>query len=159
MRKIIVMMSVSLDGFIEGPNRELDGHVVDDELHSYFNDVLGDMGAFLHGRVMYELMAGVWPEADKDPASTGPMVEFARIWLDMPKIVYSKTLEEAGWNSTGAGRRSGGGNGAQGTAGRGFGARRDPSCAASCSAPASRRRSRGRSRPGRRSDPRARRAA
>src|SRR5438874_5896566 len=100
MRKIVLMMSISLDGFIEGPNRELDWHLVDDELHSYFNDQLRDMGAFLYGRVNYELMAGFWPTADEDPASTGPMVEFARIWRDMPKIVFSTTLEGAGWNST-----------------------------------------------------------
>lgn len=100
MRKLILWMSVSLDGFIEGPNRELDWHLVDDELHNYVNDVLGKVGAFLSGRVTYELMADFWPTADADPASTGPMVEFASIWRDMPKIVYSSTLEQAGWNTT-----------------------------------------------------------
>ncbi|HXO18991.1 MAG TPA: dihydrofolate reductase family protein [Thermoanaerobaculia bacterium] len=100
MRKIILMMSVSLDGFIEGPHRELDWHMVDDELHNHVNEELSRMGAFLEGRVMYELMAGIWPTADKDPASTQPMVEFARIWLNMPKIVYSRTLERADWNTT-----------------------------------------------------------
>jgi dihydrofolate reductase len=100
MRKIILMMSVSLDGFIEGPNREIDWHLVDDELHDHFNEQLSTMGAFLSGRVTYELMAGFWPTADADPSSTRPMVEFARIWRDMPKIVYSRTLERAGWNTT-----------------------------------------------------------
>jgi dihydrofolate reductase len=100
MRKIILWMSVSLDGFIEGPNREIDWPLVDDELHSHVNDLLAGMGAFLHGRVMYELMAGVWPTADTDPSSTPPMKEFARIWLGMPKIVYSRTLEQAGWKTT-----------------------------------------------------------
>jgi dihydrofolate reductase len=100
MRTIILMMSVSLDGFIEGPNRELDWHMVDDELHSHFNEQLRTMGAFLNGRVTYELMARFWPTADADPSSTGPMVEFARIWRDMPKIVFSKTLERADWNTT-----------------------------------------------------------
>src|SRR5947209_19293246 len=100
MRKIILMMSVSVDGFIEGPDRELDWHMVDDELHSHFNEQLGAMGAFLNGRVTYELMAGFWPTADTDPSSTRPMVEFARIWRDMPKIVFSKTLQRAGWNTT-----------------------------------------------------------
>lgn len=94
------MMSVSLDGFIEGPDRELDWHMVDDELHSHFNEQLGAMGAFLSGRVTYELMAEFWPTADTNPSSTGPMVEFARIWRDMPKIVFSRTLDEAGWNTT-----------------------------------------------------------
>jgi dihydrofolate reductase len=100
VRKIVLMMSVSLDGFIEGPNRELDWHMVDDELHGHFNDELARMGAFLNGRVTYELMAGFWPTADRDPSSTGPMVEFARIWRDMPKIVFSRTLERADWNTT-----------------------------------------------------------
>jgi dihydrofolate reductase len=100
MRKIILMMSVSLDGFIEGPNRELDWHMVDDELHTHFNEQLSAMGAFLSGRVTHELMVGFWPTADTDPSSTGPMVEFARIWRDMPKIVYSRTLERSDWNTT-----------------------------------------------------------
>jgi dihydrofolate reductase len=94
------MMSVSLDGFMAGPDGELDWHLVDDELHHHFNVLLGPMGAFLDGRVTYELMAGFWPTADQDPSSTGPMVEFARIWRDMPKIVFSRTLERADWNTT-----------------------------------------------------------
>ena len=55
MRRVVLMMSVSLDGFMEGPNRELDWHQVDDELHGHFNEVLGPMGAFLSGRVTYDL--------------------------------------------------------------------------------------------------------
>ena len=93
-------MSVSLDGYIEGPNRDISWHMVDDELHRYFNEQLSGMGAFLSGRVTHELMAAFWPTADTDPASTEPMVEFARIWREMPKIVYSKTLRQAGWNTT-----------------------------------------------------------
>jgi dihydrofolate reductase len=100
LRKIILMMSVSLDGFIEGPNREIDWHLVDDELHAHFNKELSAMGAFMSGRVTYELMAGFWPTADADPSSTAPMVEFARIWREKPKIVYSTTLEWADWNTT-----------------------------------------------------------
>lgn len=99
LRKIILMMSVSLDGYIEGPERQIDWHRVDDELHRHFNDELRTMGGFLHGRVTYELMAGVWPTAGADPASTAPMREFAGIWLDMPKYVFSRTLERADWNT------------------------------------------------------------
>jgi len=93
-------MSVSLDGFVEGPDHEIDWHLVDDELHSHFNEELKAMGAFLNGRVTYELMADFWPTADADPSSSGPMVEFAGIWRDMPKIVFSRTLERADWNAT-----------------------------------------------------------
>jgi dihydrofolate reductase len=100
MRKIVVMMSVSVDGYFEGPNREIDWHLVDEELHDHFNQVLGVMSAFIDGRRTYELMAGFWPTADADPSSTRPMVEFAKIWRDMPKIVFSRTLQRADWNAT-----------------------------------------------------------
>jgi len=100
MRKIIFMMSVSLDGFFEGPDRELDWQLVDDGLLRHFNEWLGAAGAFLDGRVTYELMAGHWPTADQDPAASAAVIEFARIWRDMPKIVFSRTLEQAGWNTT-----------------------------------------------------------
>ena len=100
MRKVILTMSVSLDGFIEGPNREIDWHMVDDELHRHVNDELRAMGAFLSGRVTHELMAGFWPTADSDPSSTEPMVEFAGIWREKPKIVFSRTLQRADWNTT-----------------------------------------------------------
>jgi dihydrofolate reductase len=99
-RKIVFMMSVSLDGFFEGPDRELDWQKVDVELHQHFNEWLATAGAFLDGRVTYELMAGYWPTADQDPGASAPVIEFARIWRDMPKIVFSRTLEHAGWNTT-----------------------------------------------------------
>ncbi|MFD1660957.1 dihydrofolate reductase family protein [Streptomyces caeni] len=100
MRKIVLMMSMSLDGYSEGPDREIDWHRVDDELHRHFNDVLMEMGAFLSGRVTYELMADHWPTADADPQASAPVAEFARIWRNMPKVVFSRTLKHAGWHTT-----------------------------------------------------------
>ena len=100
MRKIVWMMSVSVDGYMEGPNREIDWHMVDDELHRHMNGWLAGAGAFLEGRVTYELMEEFWPTADQDPAAPSTIVEFAQIWRDMPKIVYSGTLERAGGNAT-----------------------------------------------------------
>src|SRR4051794_854785 len=95
------MMSVSLDGFIAGPDGDLSWHLVDHELHSEFNDVLRGMSAFLDGRVVHELMVDYWPTADTDdPDATPTMVEFAGIWRDMPKFVYSTTLTSANWNTT-----------------------------------------------------------
>jgi len=100
MRKIVFMMSVSLDGFFEGPDRELDWQLVDVELHEHLNEWLATSGAFLDGRVTYELMAGYWPTADQDPGASAPVIEFARIWRDTPKIVFSRTLDRARWNTT-----------------------------------------------------------
>ncbi len=100
MRRIIVHMSVSLDGFFAGPDGDISWHLVDDELHTYINEQLATMSAFLQGRVTHELMAEFWPTADQDPEIAGPMREFAGIWREMPKIVYSRTLERADWNTT-----------------------------------------------------------
>jgi dihydrofolate reductase len=93
-------MSISVDGFFAGPNGELDWHEISEELHGHFNEHLGAMSAFLDGRVTYEMMAEYWPTADADPASSPTEVEFARIWRDMPKYVFSKTLDHADWNTT-----------------------------------------------------------
>ena len=94
MRKIVLMSSVSLDGYIEGPNREIDWHRVDAELHQHFNDLIRGFGVLMSGRVTYELMAAYWPTADTDPEATPAMLRFARIWRDTPKVVFSRTLEQ-----------------------------------------------------------------
>ena len=92
MGRLVYSMSVSLDGFIETPSRSLDWVLIDEELHSFFNDEAREMSAFLYGRRMYELMVDYWPTAETDPSATPAMLEFARIWQDKPKIVFSRTL-------------------------------------------------------------------
>jgi dihydrofolate reductase len=99
MGRIVMPVSVSLDGFHEGPDGDLGWQDVDEELHEHFNDELARMSAFLDGRVSYDLMVRYWPTADQDPAAERPVREFARIWRDMPKVVYSRTLTQAAWNT------------------------------------------------------------
>jgi dihydrofolate reductase len=96
MGKLIYSMSVSLDGFVETPSRSLDWVVVDEELHSFFNDQARAMSASLYGRRMYELMVGYWPTAENDPSTSPAEREFARIWKDLPRVVFSRTLERVG---------------------------------------------------------------
>ncbi len=99
MRKVVYSMMVSLDGFVEGPNRELDWIIIDEEVHTFSNDEARQTGTFLYGRRLYELMANYWPTADKDPSIPEYMAEFARIWREKPKVVFSRTLEKVEWNS------------------------------------------------------------
>ncbi len=98
-RKVIYGMNVTLDGFIEGPGRNLDWAVIDGEYHRYINGRLSEAGAFLYGRRVYEAMAGYWPVAGFDSANPDYVIDFARIWKDMPKIVFSRTLEKAAANT------------------------------------------------------------
>ncbi|CAN5663709.1 dihydrofolate reductase family protein [soil metagenome] len=99
MGRLIYSMNVSLDGFVETPDHSLDWTTVDEELHGWFNDRTRQVDASLYGRRMYELMAGYWPTAGSDPSATPAMLEFARLWLETPKVVFSSSLERVEWNS------------------------------------------------------------
>ncbi len=99
LRKLIYSMSVSLDGFVETTDHSIDWVLVDEELHTFFNEQARGMGASVYGRRMYELMAEYWPTADTKPGSHLVEVEYAGIWKAMPKIVFSRTLAQVGWNS------------------------------------------------------------
>lgn len=100
MGDVVMHIGYSIDGYIEGPDHDISWHRVDEELHQHMNDVLRDAGAFLEGRVTWQLMADYWPAAAEDPDSTPVERDFARIWVDKPKYLYSRTLESAGWGST-----------------------------------------------------------
>ena len=100
MGKLVWMMSVSLDGFMAAPDRGLDWQHIDAQVHRDFNRRLGALRAFLDGRITYELMVDFWPTADADPQAPPEIADFARIWRDMPKYVFSRTLTEADWDTT-----------------------------------------------------------
>jgi dihydrofolate reductase len=91
--KLIYNLNMSLDGFVEGVDHGLDWSVVDDELHTWFNDRSRSLDAELYGRRIYELMAAYWPGVESDPAVTDTEREFARIWTAMPRFVFSTTLK------------------------------------------------------------------
>lgn len=99
MRKVIYAMSVSLDGFIEATNGDLSWSFPDGELHQHFNDREAMIDTYLYGRRLYENMAAFWPTADENPSAPKYEIEYARIWKSKPKIVFSKTLDQVGWNS------------------------------------------------------------
>jgi len=100
VNRILLHMMISLDGFFEGADRSLDWHMVDEESHQSFNDEMRDAGAFLGGRLNYELMESFWPSADEGEDVPPTIAEFAGIWRRVPKVVYSRTLESVGDNAT-----------------------------------------------------------
>ena len=99
MRRVIYSPMVSLDCFVEGPNRELDWGIVDEELHSFINDQQNAIDTYLFGRRMYEVMV-YWDTAEADPSNPEYALEFARIWKNTHKIVFSKTLAQVQGNAT-----------------------------------------------------------
>jgi len=100
MRKVILSNSVTLDGFFEGPNKELDWHIVDEEVKEYAKDLLNNVDALLFGRVTYQLMADYWPAAATNPSTPKSDLEIADKMNNLPKIVFSKTLQEVKWNNS-----------------------------------------------------------
>jgi dihydrofolate reductase len=97
MRKVIYLMNASLDGYIEGPDGKFGWSQPDEEVHRFHNQQARDMGAFLYGRRMYETMVG-WQTVDESRTAVDYVLEFARIWKEKPKIVFSTTLERVGKN-------------------------------------------------------------
>ena len=99
MRKIIFSIPITLDGYIEGPHRELDWVKADDELHDFYSDLLEQTDLILFGRRTYELMISYWPKAPSDPTLSKGMLRYANTVNPMKKIVYSTTLKKADWNA------------------------------------------------------------
>jgi dihydrofolate reductase len=100
MRKVILSNMVTLDGFFEGPNKELDWHIVDEEFNQYAIDLLSSVDVLLFGRVTYQLMADYWPAAATNPSTSKSDLEIADKMNNLPKIVFSKTLKEVKWNNS-----------------------------------------------------------
>lgn len=96
MKKIISQMMVSLDGFYEGKNHELDWHKVDVEHNDYAIDIFNQTSTLLFGRKTYQLMEQYWPtEQSKDDSQL-----VADRMNQLPKVVFSRTLEAVNWNET-----------------------------------------------------------
>ena len=98
MRRLIYSMGVSLDGFIAGPDGEIDWGAPDEELHRFHNRRAAELGGHLLGRRLYEVMT-YWETAEEDPALVEYAREFARIWKALPKVVFSSTLEQVEGNT------------------------------------------------------------
>ncbi len=97
MRKVIYTMTVSVDGYIESATGDISWSVPDAELRRHFTDRESGIGTHLYGRRLYENMTAFWPTAGDNPSASDFEKEYARIWRAKEKIVFSRTLAEAGW--------------------------------------------------------------
>ena len=100
MRRVIVWNLVSLDGFMAGPNGEIDWFtdIAEKEFNAYAVDniKLGAVDTLLFGRVTYQLMESYWPTAtpkQEDPRIIEAMNSY-------PKVVFSKTLKRVDWKNS-----------------------------------------------------------
>ncbi|MCC2317903.1 dihydrofolate reductase family protein [Cellulomonas chengniuliangii] len=93
MGKLIYAANLSLDGFLEDETGSFDWSVPDQDMHAFWNEHERNIGTSLYGRRMYETMR-VW-ETDDWLTDEPPVIrEYAAIWRDADKIVYSTSLDD-----------------------------------------------------------------
>jgi dihydrofolate reductase len=90
MRKLIYAINVTLDGCLDHTKM-----VAEEELLDYYMQLLRDSGLEVFGRKTYQLMVPYWPDVAKDPSATKADKEFARAFVSINKIVFSRTLDSA----------------------------------------------------------------
>ncbi|MFN8333840.1 MAG: dihydrofolate reductase family protein [Cyclobacteriaceae bacterium] len=93
MRKLVQFMHVSLDGFVAGPNGEMDRIVVDEEIFDYAGDRTSASDTGLYGRVTFDMMEGYWPTAADQPNASRHDIEHSQWYKNVHKVVLSKTLK------------------------------------------------------------------
>ena len=98
MRKLVYSMSVSLDGFITDADGAIDWTAPGEELHRFHNQQGRETGMHLYGRGLYEAMAP-WETRDQDPDAPEAELEWMAIWKQLPKVVFSTTLESVEGNA------------------------------------------------------------
>jgi dihydrofolate reductase len=100
MRKLVLFMHVSLDGFAADADSGLGWISYDSELQQYAQGIVDMVGSPVYGRVTYELMAGYWPGVLNDPNASAHSKAHAQ-WVDKAtKFVFSRTMKKADWNNT-----------------------------------------------------------
>lgn len=100
MRKIISFMHMSLDGFVAGPDGEMNWIKVDEEIFDYVGKRISEGDTALYGRVTYQMMENYWPTAGDKPGASKHDVEHSTWYNKAHKVVLSKTMEDAGLTNT-----------------------------------------------------------
>ena len=93
-------MHISLDGFVAGPNGEMNWIKVNEEIFDHVEKRISRGNTALYGRVTYQMMENYWPTAADKPGASKHDVEHSRWYKNAHKIVLSKTLVQQGLNNT-----------------------------------------------------------
>lgn len=93
-------MHVSLDGFVAGPNGEMDWIKVDEEIFDHVGKRIGQGDTALYGRKTYEMMEGYWPTAGNQPGASRHDIEHSKWYSSVHKLVLSKTMKNADLTNT-----------------------------------------------------------
>ncbi|RUS46091.1 dihydrofolate reductase family protein [Cohnella sp. AR92] len=100
MRKLVLFMHVSLDGYALDSNGGLEWIPYNEELEKYAEEVVAEVGSPVYGRTTYQMMESYWPTVLDDPNATKHELEHADWVQHVKKIVISGTMDKAEWNNT-----------------------------------------------------------
>lgn len=100
MRKIISFMHISLDGFVAGPNGEMDWIKVNEEIFDHVGKRINKGDIALYGRVTYQMMEDYWPTAADKPNASRHDIDHSKWYASVHKVVLSKTLNKSGLTNT-----------------------------------------------------------
>lgn len=100
MRKLVLFMHISLDGYASDSNGGLDWIPYNEELEKYAEEIVAEVGAPVYGRTTYRMMESHWPTVLDDPGASTHSMEHAKWVQDVKKIVISSTMDKAEWNNT-----------------------------------------------------------
>ena len=100
MRKLIFFMHTSLDGFVAGPNGEMDWINLDDAMFDFVGTMTDKADTALYGRVTYEMMQSYWPTAGKQPNASKHDIEHSAWYNKVSKVVLSKSISGEGLDNT-----------------------------------------------------------
>ena len=93
MGRLVYWMGVSLDGFVEVASGDFNWSAPREDMHRIANEGTREAAAFLFGRRMYEAMEPYWPDAAARNDLPEVEAEFARAYVETPRIVVSDSLE------------------------------------------------------------------
>ena len=93
MGKIVLFMHTTLDGFVAGPNGEMDWINVDDEIFDFAGNNTDNADTALYGRVTYQMMESYWPTAADQPTATKHDIKHSNWYNSVTKVVLSRSLK------------------------------------------------------------------
>jgi dihydrofolate reductase len=94
MKKLVLFLHTSLDGFVAGPNGEMDWINVDDAIFDYAGNETDKADTALYGRVTWQMMDAYWPTAADQPNASKHDIQHGNWYNDVQKYVLSNSMKD-----------------------------------------------------------------